>query len=452
MMALPERIGRYVVEAQIGGGAMGVILRAHDPDLDRRLAIKLIAKDLLQGADGAEYVARFQREARASSRCPHPNIAMVHDFGLHDGQPFLAMEFVAGNSLAAEIAGGRRFGPAEAVHVMGQVLDGLSAAHAAGIVHRDIKPSNILLTPDLVAKIVDFGIARLGGSELTRVGDMIGTPSYMSPEQCLGNEVDGRSDLFSAGAVLYEMLSGLRAFAGGSIVEVVRRVVDAEPPPLPPELLQGFPALAAVLHRALAKRAETRFPSAEAMARALRASIAPAAPGPAADATTVQASPHAAGGRIDDGAIRALERHLAAYIGPVAGAVLRDALRQARSREELVEHVASTIQSATDRARFLAEVTRGVAGVAAATPSRAGSPMDPVVATMATPAGPPPPVDAAALDAVRRALLPYIGPLAGTLVKRAAADGASIDIIWQRLARHIEKDAERAAFLARAPR
>ncbi|PZW50856.1 serine/threonine-protein kinase [Humitalea rosea] len=429
----PRLIGRYVVEGVIGRGAMGVILRAHDPELDRILAIKLIARDLLEGADGAEYIARFQREARASSRCAHPNIVAVHDFGLHEGQPYLAMEFVDGVSLQAALEAGRRFTVPEAVHVVAQMLDALDCAHAAGIVHRDIKPANLLLLSDLRAKLADFGIARVGNSDLTRVGDMIGTPSYMSPEQCLGTTIDARTDLFSTGTVLHELLSGARAFAGGSMIEVVRRVVDGSPPPLPEAVGAAFPALPAVLARALAKQPEARFASAAAMARALRDALVG---NRAADATFVQA-PARAPVLLEAGMVGTIERNLAAYVGPIAGVMLRSALRQATTREALLAALAGSIERPEDRSRFLSDASRSLGG---------GAAEEPAVAPATAQAG------AAELDAVRQALLPHIGPIAGVLVKRAAADGAGIDAVWERLAKHIDDAAERATFLARRRR
>jgi serine/threonine-protein kinase len=253
--------------------------------------------------------------------------------------------------------------------------------------------------------------------------------------------VDGRSDLFSSGAVLHELLAGARAFPGSSMIEVVRRVVDGTQTPLPDTIREGFPALAAVVDRALAKKAEDRFGSAEQMAQALRASLAPPAQGPALpDATVIQAPAHVREPMLDDATIGTLERNLAAYIGPIAGVMLRSALRQAGSREELVETVAAAIQSAPDRARFLAEATRSLAG-AAPGPGSSRATATPVAA------GP----DAAALEAAKKALLPHIGPLASALVRRAAADGAGIDVVWQRLAQHIEQEKERAVFLAKKP-
>ncbi|WP_426955526.1 serine/threonine-protein kinase [Muricoccus radiodurans] len=441
---LPQRIGRYEVQGMIGRGAMGLILRAHDPELDRTVAIKLVARALLEGEEGADFLNRFRREARASGRCAHPNIVAIHDFGTHEGQPFLAMEFVDGTTLQGMVAENRRFSVAEASHLVGQVLDALDCAHAAGIVHRDIKPANILVLPGLRAKVADFGIARFGESDLTRHGDMIGTPSYMSPEACLGEGVDHRTDLFSTGTVLHELLSGTRAFLGGSVLETVRKVVDAPTPALPPGIVTGFPAVAAVVTRALAKRPADRFASAAEMAAALRAALSAI---PAAEAGTVLAPPLPPRGPaqslLDPSEVSVVERSLAAYVGPIAGAILRSATRQATSRDALLDALARSIDQPEERQRFRAEAARTLgASLAQPAPVEAAGPA-PDRSAGAPSASP------AELDRVRQALLPHIGPIAGVLVKRAAADGAPVDTVWQRAAAHIDNPAERAKFLAR---
>jgi serine/threonine protein kinase len=440
---VPRQIGRYEIQGVIGRGAMGVILRAHDPDLERTLAIKLIARSLLEGADGDEYMSRFRREARASSRCPHPNIVAVHDFGIHEGQPYLAMEFVEGVSLQTALAAGRRLTVAEATAILGQVLDALGTAHAAGIVHRDIKPANLLLLPDMRCKVADFGIARLGDSDLTRVGDMIGSPSYMSPEQCLGEPVDARSDLFSAGSVLLELLAGERAFGIGNMMEVVYRVIHAKPVPLPPHIVTAFPGLPGVLARAMAKRAADRFPDAAGMAAAMRAATLG---GGAADATLVVSTPPRtapAGIQLDGAALTALERNLAAHVGPIAAVLLRSALREASTTTALCEKLAESIPDPEARRRFRQEATRSLSGVA--TQSTAGAkPMQPAPAGQAVAAGATP----AELEMLRKALLPFVGPIAALMVRRAAADGAPLPVLWTRTAEHIEDPAERARYLA----
>src|SRR5215472_10310313 len=249
---------------------MGMIYLAHDPAIDRKVAIKLIRADLLSGDERADYLARFQHEARAAGRCAHPNIVAVYDFSVHEGNPFLAMEYVEGSNLSQVLARSGHFTPPAAVTLIDQVLDALACAHGLGIVHRDVKPANILLLADWRVKMTDFGISRLDTSVLTQAGPVIGTPSYMSPEQCRGEAADARSDMFSAGVVLYELLTGARRFTGRNMTEIALQVMNQAPPDiriLNPDLQ---PSLVAVIERALAKRPEDRFSTAGEMAASLR--------------------------------------------------------------------------------------------------------------------------------------------------------------------------------------
>jgi eukaryotic-like serine/threonine-protein kinase len=196
---LPPHIGRYRVRRELGRGAMGMVYQAEDPDIGRTVAIKLVRADLLQGRDRDEFLVRFRHEARAAGRCTHPNIVALYDLAQHEGNPFLAMEYVNGIDLAQALRKRGRFTPEEAVATVTQVLDALGAAHAAGTVHRDVKPANILLQPNGHVKVTDFGISHLSTSDLTQHGAVLGTLTYMSPEQCCGEDIDFRSDLFSAG-------------------------------------------------------------------------------------------------------------------------------------------------------------------------------------------------------------------------------------------------------------
>lgn len=431
---------------------MGVIYRAHDPEIDRKVAIKLIRADLLEGATGAEYLARFRREAQAAGRCNHPNIVAVFDFSLYDGNPYLAMEYVEGASLAAVLARTKRFPPASAVRIITQVLDALGAAHAMGIVHRDVKPANILLQADARVKVTDFGISRLESGSVTQTGSVLGTPSYMSPEQARGEPVDARTDLFSAGAVLYEMLSGVRPFPGQNIAETMQRVLNEKPADLRPSLGGAWAGLAPVVERALAKRPEVRFPTAGIMAEALRAASWSVAGKPEAgaratsdtepDATRFSASPQAIG-PFDESVLSTIERRLAESLGPIARHLVRSEARQASSVEELVETLARRIGKPEDRARFL---SRALSGELTMLGSRT---------TQRDAAGTqerPPLLPVEALDAAQRALVRYVGPIAKLLVRRAAAQAQTERELWQRLAAHIEAPAEREAFMRGAPK
>lgn len=344
---MPEQIGRYQVERILGQGAMGVIYQAYDPVIDRRVAIKLIRADLLDGEEKAEFIARFRREAQTAGRCMHPNIVAIYDFAVHDGNPFLAMELVDGISLAAALRQRGRFAVDAAVGIMLQVLDALECAHRIGVVHRDVKPANILLMADNRVKLTDFGIARVESTELTQYGTMIGTPSYMSPEQCRGEAVDARSDLFSAGTVFYEMLAGTRPFAGRTATEVTYRLLNEAPPDVA-SVAGDIPAVVAeVLRRALAKAPGDRFASAQAMAEALRFTSREMPP---ADGTVVVQRTQA---RITPAEAQQAEQALAQHLGPIAKVLVKRALPRAASAAALWEMLAAEIERDADRAAFL---------------------------------------------------------------------------------------------------
>ncbi len=268
-------LGKYEVRREIGRGAMGVVYEGYDPQIKRVIALKTIRPDQLQGGDPATVIARFRREAQAAGRLSHPNIVAIHDFGEDAGVWYIAMELVKGRELKEAFEANERFRADDIVRIMTQILAALDYAHRQGVIHRDIKPANIFLLDDGTVKVADFGIAHIDSSSLTQVGAVLGTPSYMSPEQIQGLPVDGRSDLFSAGVVLYQFLTGERPFAG-SAATTMQKVLKEEP--LAPSALnvQVLPLMDAVVRRALAKRADDRFQTAQEFADAIRAA-APAA-------------------------------------------------------------------------------------------------------------------------------------------------------------------------------
>lgn len=267
-----ERLGRYELLEELGRGAMGVVYKARDPEIDRLVAIKVMAPaEGLDAAQAQQRRERFQREARAAGRLGHPNIVRVYDVSEDRGRAFLVMEFIEGQSLHRIL---RTRGPLpvdEVVTIGEQVASALDEAHRSGIVHRDVKPANILLTQSGVVKVTDFGIARIVGGDITQTGLALGSPSYMSPEQVAGQKVDGRSDIFSLGAALYELLSGEKAFPGETISTIVYRIVHEDPIPLR-RLNPAFPAaLDVCLKKALAKDPTQRYARAADLARGLRA-------------------------------------------------------------------------------------------------------------------------------------------------------------------------------------
>jgi predicted Ser/Thr protein kinase len=289
-----ERLGRYELLEELGRGAMGVVYKGRDPQIDRLVAIKLmLAAEGLDPSNLQQWRERFLREARAAGRLAHPHIVTIHDVGEEQGRSFLVMEFIQGQTLESVLRAQRNLPLEEAVTIGEQVAGALDYAHRHGVVHRDIKPANILLTQEGIVKVTDFGIARIAGAAFTKTGHVLGTPSYMSPEQISGLKVDGRSDIFSLGAVLYELLSGEKAFHGETISTVMYRIIHEDPTPLR-RLNAAFPhAVDACLKKALAKDPARRYARADDLARDLRGVIEPKAmsrpPAPTVTATRVAA-------------------------------------------------------------------------------------------------------------------------------------------------------------------
>jgi eukaryotic-like serine/threonine-protein kinase len=265
-MKTPETLGRYRIEGELGRGAMGVVYLARDPKVDRAVAIKTL---LARYDDHEEVLERFAREAQAAGRLNHPNVVTVHDYGDEAGTPYFVMEYIAGQDLQKALRRVGTFSVDQVVDIGRQILDGLAYCHAEGVFHRDLKPSNIILLESGLVKITDFGIARTIDSELTATGAVIGTPSYMSPEQFMGTSVDGRSDLFSVGAIVYELLTRSKPFEGSALTVIMQNVLNtqaADPSHLDADIPPAFDAL---LRKALAKPVEDRFQTAQAFAAAL---------------------------------------------------------------------------------------------------------------------------------------------------------------------------------------
>lgn len=268
----PPKLGRYVIERVLGKGAMGVVYLARDPVIGRQVALKTLSVPS-DAEEAEEFRQRFLREAQAAGILTHPGIVTVHDAGVDEesGLSFIAMEFIEGRSLKDVMRSGRPFTYSEVAAVGGALAGALAYAHSKGVVHRDIKPANIIITTQGLVKITDFGVARLESSNLTTTGQFIGTPNYMSPEQVTGAPVDGRSDLFSLGVVLFELLTGVRPFAGGSLSEVAYRIVH-ERPAIPSQLRSGLPAaFNPIVLKLLEKDPERRYQRGEDVARALEA-------------------------------------------------------------------------------------------------------------------------------------------------------------------------------------
>jgi serine/threonine-protein kinase len=263
-------LGRYKIISEIGQGAMGVVYKAVDPIIDRTVAIKTINLNLSR-QELEEYEARFQQEIKAAGRLNHPNIVTIYDVGKTESVAYMAMEFLEGSELKDMIASGN-LPPADAVvDIISQVADGLWFAHQQDIVHRDVKPSNIMVLKGGIAKITDFGIARLPNSAVkTMTGLILGSPRYMSPEQVIGKTIDARSDIFSLGVVLYEALTGVAPFDGDNVNAIMYATVNTTPPPPSSHNRALPPMLDLIVAKAMAKLLEDRYQSIKELADDLR--------------------------------------------------------------------------------------------------------------------------------------------------------------------------------------
>ena len=293
-MTTELKAGRYEITGELGRGAMGVVYKATDPVIGRTVAVKTIKlSEEGTGLSRPELLTRFQTEARAAGLLTHPNIVVVFDAGEEDGLYYITMELVEGKSLQAHLDGGQAFALPRVLRIMEQTCGALQFAHERNVVHRDIKPANIMLTADDTVKVTDFGTAKiLQFGTMQQTAHVMGTPSYMSPEQVKGRAVDGRSDIFSLGVLLYEMVTGEKPFPGQNITTVIYKIVNEEP--VPPRQIDPsiHPGISAVVMKALAKEPEARYQSCREMLEDLR-NYRSVAPGGSPDKTMIVGGPGA---------------------------------------------------------------------------------------------------------------------------------------------------------------
>src|SRR5712692_11003165 len=252
-----EKIGRYEIVGRLGRGAMGVVYKAMDPMIGRTVALKTMRLDA-HGLETSELLQRFRNEARLAGVLSHPNIVSIYDADEINGLFYMAMEYIEGKTLHQLLSQDHVLPIERVLDLSRQICAGLDAASAQRVVHRDIKPANVMILPIGTLKIMDFGIAKAGGS-MTSTGEVLGTPNYMSPEQVKGKPLDGRSDLFSFGVILYEMVTGEKPFAGDNITTIIYKIVNEEP--IPPRELntEVHPGLNRVILKALAKTPQERY-------------------------------------------------------------------------------------------------------------------------------------------------------------------------------------------------
>ena len=415
---------------------MGVVYKGHDPDIDRTVAIKTLHAHLMSDSERAAWLERFAREARAAGRVLHGNLVTIFDYLEQDAQPYLVMEFIE-----SETVGDRLRRPplpplGEAQSIMVQMLAGLDAIHGAGIIHRDVKPANALLLPDGRLKIADFGVARVESLGAT-YGGMIGTPDYMSPEQFAGQQVDARADLFAAGVIFFELLTGRKPFQASGLGELSQKVMSGNALALldiAPELPQS---LDDIMRRALAVEPAARFATARDFAAAINAAMrtldaqamesmertivaAPRSAAPAAPMSQTMAD------LMPRSAMEKIERLLAEQIGPIAKHLMRKVSSSTSSTDQLVDKLSAEI-TPEQREKFRNAVKAMLGG--SQTQGGLG-------------------LDEATLDAMTQYLLPHLGPIAKVLVRRTAKTCRNRAELCESLAGHIDSDSARRAFLS----
>jgi len=480
----PTQLGKYAVSEVLGKGAMGVVYKGFDPHIRRTVALKTIRKELIDDGEAATLLARFRNEAQAAGRLSHPGIVAVYEWGEAGELAFLAMEYVEGNSLREYFNRGTHFGGPDVVSVMAQLLDALHYAHEQGVWHRDIKPANIIIMKNGKLKVADFGIARIDTSNLTQTGAVMGTPGYMAPEQYTGLPVDWRADVFSAGVVMYQLLTGSHPFIGNP--EMIAYKICHEQPALPSEAASGrcTSEFDAVTMKALAKKPEERYQNAhafrEALLEACSAPLSPtlseqtiinelirpsgqrerSQPPPSSNLSPLShPTPSQPPGWFPDPAqpgvktipppgwepavLKQIEQQLMRIVGPVARVMVRRGATQTTDIDILYRLLAENLANPAEHSAFLAGRQR-LQGVPRSQPG-ATTVLAPKAQAPAT--GLTVQLTPDAIEEATRRLTTYIGPIAKVAAKRAATQATSRRHFHMLLAEHLTDPKERARFL-----
>jgi len=455
-MINPDHIGKYEIRRAIGKGAMGTVYEGFDPVIERPVAIKTILAEYLANVESGEAVARFKREAQAGGRLQHPAIVSVYEYGEDEQMAYIVMEYVAGQPLRALMRERGRFELIDVFEVMKQLLAALDYSHRNGVVHRDIKPSNVMVLSEMKIKVMDFGVARIESSSLTQVGMVMGTPTHISPEQIVGLGADSRSDLWSAGVILYELLTGCAPFLADTPATVMHNVLHVEPP-APSAIAPGVPhVFDGLVSRALAKNPDDRFQSAREFANALLAAFVKSKPGNSPGADGVPASPprREAKKRTDShhspasgsslplppATLAEIESSMIRSIGPLAKHLIRKCAQQARTLEEFYATLAANLPEGSERSNLLKRGEQ-LRLSRSDTPAGAAVPAEPAAV------GKRQTFDTTTLATAEKRLALYVGPLAKVLIRRAADDSDDVNELYRKLAEHIDSADERREFL-----
>ncbi len=441
-----QRVGKYRIDELLGRGAFGIVYKGHDERIDRVVAIKTLRPEVLADLnENAEVLKRFGAEVRAAGRCLHPNIVAVFDYVEEGGAPYIIMEYVPAGTLDSVIKSGVLLAIGQIRAIMEQLLLALDHAHAKGVIHRDVKPSNILCHTAGSIKVADFGTAHIDSLELTRTGRLepIGTPYYTAPERFLGRPANARGDVYSAGVVLYQLLTGHRPFTGSDIHHLMNQVINQ----LPPSILSRRPdlwdSLDEVVQRALARNPEDRYPSARAFLEALNTAIdARAADRPPLDLAACSTAPpkvqepkvqdqdgsssprlnQSMVERLKPETLAALERALAPSLGPMTKILVKRAASECTDPERLLAALLEPLKSSTGAAQLGKQAEALLMA-------------DQVTGT----------IRPDEIEVITAALLPIIGPVARPLVARLAKACVGSDDFYSRLAKELPKLQDREA-------
>jgi serine/threonine-protein kinase len=350
MIEIGDKLDKYEITQVLGQGAMGVVYLAHDPIIDRRVAIKVLHPHHCQGPNGAELSIRFQREAQAAARCMHQNIVTVFDYGMFNDQNYLVMEYIDGEELSDLLQGNHKLTLDEAIFITLCVLRALNAAHQNNIVHRDIKPANIILLNNGEVKLTDFGVALLDKSDLTISGNMVGTPNYMSPEGLRGETVTHQADIYSAAMVMLEMLTGARLSPQQlytlPISEFLNQVFETQS--------NLSPALQAILRKALASKKSERYQSALDFISAIDGiDKITSTQGELPPATLINSTPTPSHLKIAKSALQDIQLTLTKHLGPITNLVIKKTLTTSRNPEQFMLSLAGHISDSQEREQFI---------------------------------------------------------------------------------------------------